>query len=231
MEAYGRPKKDVAKLKTHEFATPMWVLSTLVVLVLALLGFDIYHERERVSGMRTLDQKITELSGKVDLLTVAQFPDYSALKDMKKLTLVSDFLSWTPNSKVDMDKFKEVVAYPIGTLSRGYLYLRVSAEDKQISRLDDIYVTMVHFGGFLVRKDSLPTPPSRKTELLFPLESVSVNSPDAEFKTPTRADWLEVFDRGVIVQTYIKSLNPATIEEMSIYFDCIDPNECGLEIH
>lgn len=163
-----------------------------------------------------------------------QFPDYASLTDLKKLTLVEGFESWTPDAVVAEDKTQTVNIRREGKLSKGYLYVKASIDGTAFTKWESIYIKMDDAGGHLFRSRSLPVPSGTTTELLYALDDISYlpSVPYSETRTPEVADWFSLLKEkeNVTVYMFVSSLRPARIEEMALYYDCIEDGSCSLSI-
>jgi hypothetical protein len=164
----------------------------------------------------------------------SEFPDYSSLKDLKKLDIVDNFTSWTPNANLDDNKVIKKVILDKGDISKGYIYVRTSINGKAFTSWESIYLKMNNIGGHLYRPNTLPMPKSDKTELLYALDNISCLStaPYSETRTPQKADWFTYFrnSKQIEIVSFISSLKPATIEEISLYYDCASGSDCLLKV-
>lgn len=164
----------------------------------------------------------------------SEYPDYYSLSSLKKLPIVNNFESWTPSSSLVDNKIKKEIIIEKGNLSKGYVYIRSSLNKKALSTWESIYLKMNNNGGHLFRPDSLPIPKSDKTEMLFALDNIAYLSslPYSENKVALKTNWFNYFkdDKKIEIITFISSLKPALIEEVSLYYDCIDSTNCLLSI-
>lgn len=164
----------------------------------------------------------------------SNYPDYNSLNSLKKLNIISNFESWTPNAKKDPQKTQTVIVLDSGELAKGYLYIKASVEGKALSRWESMFVQMNFRGGHLLRTKGLPVPPNEKTELLYALDDISyvITVPYRENDNYSKTNWFNLFKPGsqIRIDTFISSLKPAVIEEMSLYYDCSDSVECSLSV-
>lgn len=169
-----------------------------------------------------------------NLIKPSSYPDYESLSQLNKATLVSNFLSWTPSSTVTQDKLKKVLILNKGELAKTYVYIKASLDEKALTQWESIYLTMNWVGGHLFRPLSLPIPPSTKTELLYAINYVPYLSdiPYNEQSKPFTANWFPYFIEGntVEVDTFISSLRPALLEELTIYYQCVKNSDCLLTV-
>ncbi len=164
----------------------------------------------------------------------AQYPDYYGLEKMKKVVLISNFDSWTPDAKKNPSLTKKVLVLEGGKLAQGYLYVKASVEGGQMTRWESIFVQMNYRGGHLLRNKSLPVPTGDVTELLYALDDVSyiVKVPYQENSNYNKIDWFNLFkpNSKIVVDTFISSLKQARIEEMLIFYDCVANDQCNLSV-
>ena len=165
---------------------------------------------------------------------ISEYPDYFSLKNLKKLNVVENSSSWTPNASVDENKMIKEIILEKGDIAKGYIYVKTSINNQAFSSWESIYIKMNNTGGHLFRPNSLPIPKSDKTELLYTLDNILFLSsvPYSETKIPLKTNWFDFFkDKNKIqVIAFISSLKPAMIEEISLYYDCVSGSDCLLTI-
>ena len=135
-----------------------------------------------------LSFSIRDNKKQLNISTSSEYPDYSSLKDLKKLVIVENFQSWTPNSDPKTFKSIERMILEKGNITKGYIYVKTSINNKAFSSWESIYMKMNDNGGHLFRPNSLPVPKSDKTELLFALNNIFYlpSIPYSETKTPKK---------------------------------------------
>lgn len=209
----------------------------LFLMALALIFFSVKQQFDKKTQEEELAQKIGDQVAqevKNVLTKPSEFPDYDSLLVLKKLEVVKNFSSWTPDAAIEEKKVKKSIVLDKGKLAKAYVYIRVSLDGKALTRWESIYLKMGEAGGHLFRKESLSVPSSDKTELLFALDSVPylTSVPYSELRVPFYTDWFQFFRDGRKVQvlTFISSLRPALVEEISIYYGCINSDECELSL-
>jgi hypothetical protein len=162
----------------------------------------------------------------------SEYPDFDSLPKLHKLSLVTNFETWTPTAKTESNKTSTKIVVQKGTISKAYIYVRASLDNKALTQWESIFVQMNNKGGHLFRPQSLSVPPSEQTELLFALNYIPYlpHHPYSDKKTPTIIDWFTFFkDKAEInVYTFISSLRPAKLEELTIYYQCVSNDECEL---
>lgn len=174
-------------------------------------------------------------------LAPSEFPDYDSRKNLKFLTIKTDFESWTPNTNLENNKVINTLIIENGSISKGYLYIKTSLRGKDtvdwkdatpLTQWESVYVKMNNWGGHLFRPQSLKVPPSDKTELLFAINDVPYLStlPYSENRIPLRADWSKFFwnKSQISIVSFISSLKPARIEEMILYYECANNEDCNI---
>ena len=209
----------------------MLLALTMLVVFSALLTYRQQSKQEDLA--KEINQQVQKAIEE-NLSKPSNFPDYDSLGRLKKLNLVSNFESWTPLSQLRSDKLKKIVVLEKGILSKGYLYIRASLDDKALTQWESIYVTMDSVGGHLFRPQSLSVPSSQKTELLYALNDIPYlfDIPYNERAVPARTNWFNLYGEGSQVQilSFISSLRPALIEELTIYYECAKDSDCVLAI-
>lgn len=202
--------------------------SVMALLVVVFFGFRNWSQPEEV--MEEPEVVITEEGFEVD---ANQFPDYALALGMSKLELVKNFTSWTPHSTVVNAKTKLIRISSVGEISKAYIYLKANVEGQALSKYESFYLKFNNTGGHLFRPYTLALPDSTVTELLYPLERISYlpSIPYSEAREASETDWLALLaNKNINIFTFISSLKPATIEELSIYYDCVDDLECALDL-
>jgi len=211
-----------------------------------LIGFSVKQqlnsERKEEELTKRISEQVTkEVVTKVEqtlaeqtLSKPSEFPDFDSLSRLKKLLIVEDFESWTPEANVKDDKIKKVIVVEKGTLAKGYIYIRASLDNKALTKWESIYLKLDDIGGHLFRSQSLKVPEGEKTQLLYALDNIPYlqSVPYSESRVPISANWFQLFgDKSEIeVLTFISSLRPAKVEEVSLYYGCVDDSECLLEL-
>lgn len=218
------------------------ILLQLFIISLALLswfiGFILTNQIKQTAQKDTTSQVSVQVKEAIEDIEkekiASNYPDYNSLQDLHKLTIISDFISWTPNSKIDPSKTRAVVVLDEGELAKGYLYVKASVDGKPITRWESIYISMNYRGGHLLRTKGLAVPQGEKTELLYALDDISYveTIPYKENDEYSKTNWFNLFRPGsqIRIDAFISSLKPAIIEEMTIYYECADFSECKLSI-
>jgi hypothetical protein len=173
----------------------------------------------------------------------SEYPDYDSLATMRSFPLVENFESYTPDGKrIDNKTFFGVILRS-GKISKGYLEIVVSINNKPLTAWESIYFKASYnvadhykYGGHLFRPDSLKVPPGNETHLLFPLNNISFlpNLPYLESSKPNTFNLFKLINNNKEVKflTFISSLNPAKINSIKIYYECdkdVDDGVCELK--
>lgn len=127
-----------------------------------------------------------------------------------------------------------------GNFSKGYLYVRASANDKALGPYDDVYIKIsgkvngvyVESGGHLIADRSLDTRNNTSsTELLFDLTDVKFK----EYFTQSpleviSADWLHILNQGdtQVVIAFSSTAGQGNIVDMSFYYECANDTVCSI---
>lgn len=212
------------------------VFSTaLVFLALATLFFSTRQKRSDEQLKKEITESVAkEVSEVVDSKSSSDYPDYDSLQRIKKLTIVNNFESWTPHSDLEDSKIKTAIIVEKGKLTKGYVYIKASLDGKALTSWESIYLKLNNIGGHLFRPKSLPLPKSDKTELLYSLTEIPYirQHPYSENIVPATTNWFVHFypDSQISLDSFISSLKPAILEELSIYYDCEKDIECLLTL-
>ncbi len=209
-------------------------VTIFIALIATLLVFFAFNEQKNT------DKKQEELKDKIveavedKFIQSPEYADFETLSSLKKLELVKNFETWTPNAKVTDEYVNQVIVREKGILSKAYLFVAASSKGKPLTRWESIYIKMNEVGGHLFRPDSLPIPNSDETQLLFALNDIPYlqNVPYSEGKIPFHANWFEFFrdQYSIKVLMFISSLQPALLNEVTLYYDCVDSQECLLSL-
>jgi|SRR3989338_3379169 len=206
----------------------------LFSLAVLLLIFSIKQQFDEKKRSEALQEQIQKTVDEAVQQKPSELPDYESLTRLKKLEVVPNFESWTPQSVLDPSKMSRKIILNKGSLAKGYIYLRLSLDGRALSQWESIYVKMNDRGGHLFRPQSLAVPKSDKTELLFALNYIPFlfDIPYNERFTPAVTSWFELFipNNEVDFISFISSRKPAIIEEISLYYECSKDSDCLLSI-
>lgn len=159
---------------------------------------------------------------------------YQDLASMRQLELAKDFSSWTPGAKVEPEKTKSATLAVSGKVSKAFLTVKASIDGKPLTKYESVFLKFNDEGGHLFRPQSLATPTSDVTSLLFDLNDVPVLSsiPYDEDREPSKADLNGVLQEGKSVKltAFISSLRPALFDELSLSYLCAEGSECGISL-
>ncbi len=159
---------------------------------------------------------------------------YQDLAGMQRLEVAKDFASWTPGAKVDPDKTRGDMIVVKGKIAKAYLTVSASIGGKPLTKYESIFVKLNDVGGHLFRPQTLATPESDVTSLLFSLADVPVltSIPYDETRVPEKADLAATLKDGKTVKltAFISSLRPALLENLSISYVCVEWSDCALSL-
>lgn len=213
--------------------------SSIAILILSIIVIIFaYQQQTDIKNQNKINtQEIKKEVAKTIKENIAKspnFPDYDSLSKLNKVTLVSNFVSWTPSTVVGQDKAKRVLILDKGELSKAYIYIKASLNGKALTQWESIYLTMNWTGGHLFRPQTLPIPSSNKTELLYAINYLPylTEIPYNEQNQPSIVNWFTNFTEGntIEVNTFISSLRPAILEEITLYYQCIKDSDCLLTV-
>lgn len=217
------------------------ILVGLALIVLFFIGFlslDLFvFKRPPIVVNTSPTPEISPTPTPEPSVMPSEYPDYDSLSKLQSLIITKDFTSWTPNPPY-ADNAKSITTLIVekGNISKGYIYVRASLNGDNPSPLtqwESMYLKMNNNGGHLFRPLSLKVPPSNKTELLYSLNNVPyVTYPYKEDKTPTIANWFTYFKdkKQIRVDAFISSRSPAKIEEIILYYNCVEGEPCEIKI-
>jgi|GEM_PF-6473515 len=227
----------INKILASKMGVQLFILA--IVLLSWIIGFQLTNAIRKDAQTSTaveVSTQVKEIINDIEKEKIAtNFPDFNSLSSLHKLNIVNNFESWTPSAKIDPRKTRAVIVLDKGELGKGYLYLKASVGKKPLSRWESLYVQMNYRGGHLLRTKSLSVPlTSESTELLYALDDISyvVTVPYRENDDYNKTNWFNLFkpNAQIRIDTFISSLKPAVIEEMSLYYDCADNSECLLSV-
>ena len=206
----------------------------IVAIIVTIFAFNQQSDLNNQQNANSQEIKKVQQTLKENLTKPSNFPDYDSLLQLKKVTLLSNLISWTPSSNIDPTKSKKVLVLDQGQLSKAYIYVKASLDNKPLTQWESIYLTMNWTGGHLFRPQSLPVPASDRTELLYAINYVPYlsDTPYNEQSVPLISNWFPYFIEGNIIEVdiFISSLRPALLEEVTIYYQCIKNSDCLLTL-
>lgn len=227
-------KVEIKEEKTNKYLNIIFsflFLSVALVITIYQLVGKSQNDSFKKEIVDSVGQKVEETIKEQES---SKYPDYSSLSTLNHLNIISNFTSWTPDSKLENDKTKMAIVLDKGRLSKGYVYIKASISSNPLTRSESVYLKMNNRGGHLVKNRSLPVPGSDRTELLFPLDSVFFYSklPYTDSSPQFSVNFLAMFfpNSKVRIDTFISSLKPAVLEDVSIFYDCEVAGECSLSL-
>ncbi|WKZ29201.1 MAG: hypothetical protein QY323_00560 [Patescibacteria group bacterium] len=157
---------------------------------------------------------------------------YQDLAGMRQLELAKDFASWTPEAKLETEKTRSGMLAVTGKIAKAFLIVKASVDGKPLTKYESVFVKLNDAGGHLFRPQSLPSPDSGVTSLLFDLSAVPVlpSIPYDETRTPDQADLSAVLldGKSVRLTAFISSLRPALLEELTLSYVCAEDSDCNV---
>lgn len=213
----------------------------LFILAIALIFFAIRQQVVEKSNNKELTNEISQQiidkiknDSSVISSSSPEFSDFQSLNNLKKLEIVKNFESWTPSAQLDDKKIKKLIILDKGELSKGYIYIKTSINGNPLTTWESIYLKMNNEGGHMFRPNSLAIPQATKTEILFSLDNIYYlpSVPYSEKSIPKSTDWFKFFEDNKKIEflSFVSSLKPAVIEEISLYYDCKPNSDCVLSV-
>lgn len=220
----------------REFIQPILIFVGILVftiLVIQLISVGVDKLRQKLGlPIQVNNTTITVPTTTPDSSPVqaqSEFPDFLQLSTMKKLPVIQNFESWTPNAVLENAKVVNTMVVEKGQIAKAYVFVQASLNNSALTQWESIYLKFNNLGGHLFRPQSLPVPPSDRTKLLFAVNDIPYlpGTPYSEQKIPKRTDWFPLFKEGseINIVGFISSLRPAKIEEISLYYECIDGDD------
>lgn len=168
-------------------------------------------------------------------LTPYEFKD-----QLKKVRIVNDFKNTTQNGQ--STKYFNSTIITNGLISQGYLYVKVSINDKAIENNGDVYIKLSglidnqnkELGGHLIQSRSLETSNSTDwTELLYDLSDIKYKKDyrDSDLEVIS-ANWLDLLSKGSgkKIIGFTSTVYQGRILELNIYYDCVKGSECSINV-
>lgn len=170
------------------------------------------------------------------------YQDFQLLAQMKKLVIIDNVESWTPNYSTKSKSIQKRILSS-GDIAKAYLFIKVSLPDGPFTSWESIYIKMNNKGGHIFRPNSLKIPDNASvdtvngkvfTTLLFKLNDIPylAKRPYSETRTPLYIDWLSYFEKEktITIDAFISSLRKAYIDEISIYYEGVNRNDECLKV-
>lgn len=206
-------------------------LLPFVVVVIAALVLIFASKSGETDKAAVVDD---EAPAEETLVDEAEQPASPLLADMHKLVLAKNFESWTPDAQVDFSKTISNSIVAQGELDKVYLFVKATVEGEPLTSFDSLYFKLVYDGGHLFRPESLELPESDGTTLLYDLRDVPylLSVPYDESLTPERVDLqrLLVPNKRVLATSFVSSMRPGRLEDLTIYYSCAEGSECSLSL-
>jgi len=201
-------------------------LTTVLLLTMAVTIFVVSIIKENNKKSET-DNAISQIQAIVS--------PYQNKDSMKKVDIITQF-SNSSESNRPTKKANKVLSVS-GTIKDGYLYVRASVDaGKPLTQYDSVFITLQNgasiLGGHLIETQSLDTPNNKvATEFLYKLSDVkykkTYTSDDLEIQS---GNWLELLNTvgQKQVMAFSSTARTGVLEDVAIYYDCIDGQECSV---
>ncbi|MFA6251761.1 MAG: hypothetical protein WC603_04010 [Candidatus Paceibacterota bacterium] len=211
---------------------------TLFVGICAIaLGYILITSIDNLFGNKKED-KVDQIAQ--DIKSIQQnLSPYEYKEKLKKIAVLSDFENTSINGNPSVTSRKTLNIS--GKIKTGYLYAKVSINQKPINKWSDLYVKIQRnvngeseeYGGHLITSKSLETPIQKEySEILFNLNDVKYKEKytqgDIEIIS---SDWLKLFNENIYnpkVISFTSTADKGKIIELSIYYECVDGEDCSI---
>lgn len=205
------------------------VVAATFLIIVVRSNFEPKKETKQLERIETNTQEIKKIA------TPYEYKD-----SLNKVVIIKDFVNSTKNGAVT-NYFDKQFAVS-GPFNQGYLYIKVSVDNKALNPKDDVYAKLYtiidgqyqEFGGHLILSKSLDTPRSlENTELLFELSDIKYKK-DYQGKEVEvlSGDWLELMNAGSNqkIVGFTSTMGTGKIIELSIYYECVKGANCSIKL-
>ena len=215
-----------------------------VLIGIAVIGIIILdYTTDIFKTPKVIEKEVVFTSPTSTPIQASEYPDFDAIKDMKKLSLLENFKTYTPNGEFYQNFTDYNIILRTGKIARGYIEFEASINNKPLTSWESLYFKALYdredhynYGGHIFRDDSLRVPAGSKTHLLYALNNIPfiANLDYLWLKKPQKLDLFQIINnyKQVNFLTYISSLNPAQIDSIKIYYECdesVDKGVCELD--
>ena len=206
-----------------------WIGYVILILVGTIASLGGLYVAKKIEGI-VPPPIVSTTTPPVIIIKSSEYPDYDSLSKLHKLTLAENFESWTPKQNINYKMINRIVIRE-GQLSKAYIYAKVSLNNSPLTQWESLYFKASNTGGHLFRPLSLPVPSSTSTELLYALNQVPITGiPYSDQNKSKITNIFQLFKtkKQLQVISFISSLRPAKIEELSLYYECVEDDLCNL---
>jgi hypothetical protein len=149
------------------------------------------------------------------------YPEFLRLPNMPQVQLLSSFLSFVEiNDGGKIHRLKGVFVIS-GEIKQAYVLVHVA---RPLKDWEDVYVTINEKGGGLRIAESLRVPPNpRFTTLLYDARNVPYGTKEAP------SDWFAMLkpDNRIVVDAFLNG-EQASLLDVSLFYECVEPGTCGV---
>lgn len=161
---------------------------------------------------------------------VSKYPDYGLLVSFNPLIVATNVVSYATNSQNILGRVKKTL-YSKGNFSRMYIFFEASVDHgKPLSVYDDIYLTFNYKGGHILPTDSLSTPPSEISRLLYSAKTLPIR--ELENKSQENyVDVLKIFNNNnrTGIDVFLSTARAGgLIKDFIIFYECEINSECEI---
>lgn len=218
------------------FNSLMSFLSIIIIGAATLWVLSFILPTEKDDDVNKIKQEIKdevkqEIKNETQKPEPSIYPDYNLLNSFHSIVIATNMVSYTPSADEFIGRTKKTI-YSKGKIGRMYLFFEASVDNgKPLSIYDDIYVTFNYQGGHILPTDSLPTPPSNISLLLFSAKIL----PARELESKSKFDninVLKIFNNSseTGVDVFLSTAREGgLIENFIIFYECEKNSECELK--
>lgn len=159
----------------------------------------------------------------------SQYPDYDLLSSFKSINIAQNIKSYVIGNQIDGRVQKTL--HTTGSIDRMYISIQALVDNgKPLSVYDDVYLTFNNVGGHVSPSDSLPTPPSTISDLLYSAQELPYGALNSTNKKDL--DVLKMFndDNKLGVDVFLSTARPGgLIKNFTIYYECTSNQSCNIQ--
>ncbi len=158
---------------------------------------------------------------------------------MNHVLIVSEFKNSVKDGQPDSSFEKHISV--VGSIDRGYLYIKANVNGSPLSVDDRVYLSLLdghtgqQVGGRLVQDKSLDTETPKSansTEFFYDLSNVQYEKNGGDEVETISGDWLKMLNQnqGDLINAlgFTSTLRNGDIEEVTLYYTCSTGSNCSV---
>lgn len=204
------------------------IMSFLTIIVIGVITIYILSKISSNAQPVSKTDLIEEVHNQVEEQQTkpSLYPDFDLTKLFHSISVATDTPSFVEKGIIE-GRIKKTL-YSKGHFQRMYIYIEASVDyGKPLSVYDDIYLTFNYEGGHVSPEDSLDTPPTEISSLLYSAESFPYNIQGSKQKN--YLDVMNIFNRNpnIGINIFLSTARKGgKINNFTIYYECDEGTEC-----